>query len=389
MKDFTFCVPTKIVFGKGRTAEIGKHIASLGKNVLLVYGESSIKTNGIYNQVTKSLAESDIKWIDFGGVKSNPLLSKVQEGISIFKKKKLDAILAVGGGSVIDTAKTIAAGVKYEGDIWEYFTGKGFIKDAAPVAVVLTMAATASEMNATAVITHDTLKSKLSIAGQALYPKISVLDPINTLGAPLNYSMYGAVDAISHLLEGYFNGSSSHSPLQDTLAEGLVRNIIGSANIIYKDPENYNARAELMWAATLALNGLSVAGIGSVGFPMHMIAHSLSALYDIPHGAALAVVIPAWLKFHLTASADKIAQFSRYVFRITIENDFDAATEGIVRLEKWFKLIDCPTRLKDIDIPAHDIKTISLNALVTAKQWGLKNYTPEVIESILLNAARS
>ncbi len=389
MKDFTFCVPTKIVFGKGRTAEIGKHLSSLGKNILLVYGESSITKNGVYQQVTQSLTDHGIKWVDFGGVKSNPLLSKAQEGIYLYRQKKLDAILAVGGGSVIDTAKTIAAGVKYDGDIWEFFVGKGPVKEAAPIAVVLTMAATASEMNATAVITHDDFRSKLSIAGQALYPKISVLDPLNTLSAPLNYSMYGAVDAISHLLEGYFNGSDSHSPLQDTLAEGLVRNIIGSANIIYREQNNYNARADLMWAATLALNGLAVAGIGNVGFPMHMIAHSLSALYDIPHGAALAVVIPAWLKFHQTASADKIAQFSRYVFRINIENDYDAASEGITRLENWFTQVQCPTRLTHLNIPLTDLKNISLNALVTAQQWGLRHYTSEVIESILLNAARA
>lgn len=388
MKDFTFCIPTKIIFGQDKTLTIGKNVKkSIGNRILLAYGSGSIKENGVYDRVTQSLKEAGVEWVEFSGIRSNPVLTKVQEGINLFKNEELDGILAIGGGSVIDSAKTIAAGSQYDGDIWDCFVGQGVIRKAAPIAVVLTMAATASEMNPTAVITNEDGQAKLSISSPALYPKFSILDPVNTFSAPTNYSMYGAVDAISHLLEGYFNTSAFQLPIQHTMSEGLVRNIISSANVIYRKPDDYKARAEVMWAACLAFNGLTVAGTGGNTFPMHMIEHSLSAIYDVPHGAGLAIIVPAWLKFNLNSMCEKIAQFSRYVFRLNIEDDYDAAVEGIERLEEWFKSVGCPVRLQDVDIPITEHRMIATNAQVIAKQWGIKGYSQEVIERILMIAA--
>ncbi len=387
MKDFTFCIPTKIIFGKDKTADLGKNLKKVSKRVLMVYGSGSIHDNGIYKRVTKSLKAAGIEWVEFPGVRSNPVLSKVKEGIELYKNEELDGILAIGGGSVIDSAKTIAAGVCFNGNIWDCFLGKGSIKEAAPIAVVLTMAATASEMNPTAVITNESTKAKLSITSPALYPKFSILDPTNTFSAPLDYSMYGAVDAISHLLEGYFNTSAFQLPIQHTMSEGLVRNIIACANDIYKKPDDYKARAEMMWAACLAFNGLVVSGSGGNTFPMHMIEHSLSAIYDVPHGAGLSIIVPAWLKFNLNPMCNKIAQFSRYVFRLDIEDDYEAAEIGIEKLEEWFQSIGCPVRLQEVDIPISEIRMIATNALVIAKQWDMKNYSQEVIERILMLAA--
>ncbi|MCK5884711.1 MAG: iron-containing alcohol dehydrogenase [Bacteriovoracaceae bacterium] len=388
MKDFTFCIPTKIIFGQDKTITIGKNIKkSIGDRVLLVYGSGSIHENGIYERVINSLKEAGVEWVEFKGIRSNPVLSKVKEGIELFTKENLDGVLAIGGGSVIDSAKTIAAGAQFEGDIWDCFIGKQTIKSAAPIAVVLTMAATASEMNPTAVITNEVNQAKLSITSPALYPKFSILDPINTFSAPINYSMYGAVDAISHLLEGYFNTNAFQLPIQHTMSEGLVRNIISSANVIYRRPDDYKARAEVMWAACLAFNGITIAGTGGSTYPMHMIEHSLSAIYDVPHGAGLAIIVPAWLKFNLNSMCEKIAQFSRYVFILNIEDDYDAAIEGIERLEQWFKSIGCPVRLQDVHIPVTEHEMIATNALVIAKQWGMKNYSQEVIERILMIAA--
>lgn len=384
MKSFEFYNPVKIVFGEGRTSEIGEVTAPYAKRVMLLYGKSSIKANGIYEKVVNSLTEAGISWVDCSGVKSNPVLSFVKEGISLFRREKLEGIVAVGGGSVIDTAKAIAAGVHYDGDVWDFFLNKAKVEKAPPITVVLTLAATGSEMNSGGVITNETTLQKYNLHGELLFPKVSILDPVNTFSVPLNYSMYGAVDAIIHVLETYFNGRAEYTPIQDSLVEALVKNIMDAAAGIIKKHDDYNSRAVMMWAASLALNGLTPAGAGPAGFPMHMIEHSLSAIYDIPHGAGLSIVAPAWMRYAANKNPLKFARFAKMVFGIDQSDEKAAALEGIKALEDWFRSVYCPVRLEDVNISSDDIPKIAENARSLARKWGMKGeYKKEVIEDIL------
>jgi alcohol dehydrogenase len=384
MKDFTFYNPVRIVFGKDKTGMIGEVTVPFGKRALLVYGKESIKANGIYDKVTKSLSEAGVEYVELGGVSPNPVLSFVKGGIKLFKEEKLDCIVAVGGGSVIDTAKTIAAGVCYDGEVWDFFCGKAEVQDAVPITVVLTLAAAASEMNSGGVITNEETSQKFHLVGEPLFPKVSILDPTNTLTVPRTYSMYGAVDAIIHILEVYFNCSEKETPLQDRLAEGIIRTIMESSEMVFDEPEDYKARAELMWCASLALNGLVPAGIGPTGFPMHMIEHSLSALYDIAHGAGLAIIAPAWMRYKCKTEPEKFAQFAAHVFNVHEGTERAKAQKAIDKLKKWFASIDVPVTLEEAGIPKEDIPKISQNAFLTSEQWQLsEEYTTEVITEIL------
>jgi alcohol dehydrogenase len=383
MKNFVFHNPTKILFGKDTIPTIGPETAALGKKALLVYGQDSIKRNSIYDQVTKSLREAGVTIIEHGGVQSNPVLSHVHKGIQFAKDHSVDVIVAVGGGSVIDSAKAISAGALVEHDVWKFFTGKKSIKDALPLTCVLTLAASGSEMNSGMVITNEKTKQKFGFANKHLYPKVSILDPIATFSVSSEYTAYGAVDAIAHVLEFYFTNQEPYTPVQDHFMEGLVKSIMDSCDRVLQNLQDYDARADLMWAATLALNGLTGAGLGKVGFPMHLIEHSLSALYNVAHGAGLSVVVPGWMIFQAQQDPQKFAQFAERVFNITGGSIEKKAAEGIKALVSWFEKINTPTSLYGLDISIQNIPTIAENALGLAKIWGMKDYTTEKIEEIL------
>ena len=384
MQNFTFWNPTKIIFGEGTIPQIGAEVKNYGKKVLLVYGKSSIKNNGIYDQVASSLQKNGIEFVEFSGVKSNPVLSHLYEGIALAKKEKVDVILAVGGGSVLDESKSIAAGAKDNGDVWDFFNGKRDVQDALPLLTVLTLAATGSEMNCGGVITNEATLQKFNINSPFLFPKVSILDPTNTFSVSKAYTTYGAVDAISHIIEGYFTSDDSWTPIQDRYVESLIISIMLSTDRIMENLSDYQGRASLMWAATLALNGLPTAGIGNYGFPNHMIEHSLSALYDIPHGAGLAIVIPGWMKYYSQKNPAKFAQFAKRVFHIVNDESAEGtANKGIDALKAWFKQIGCPVSLADVNIPEADIDKIAQNATMLADRWGLVDYTKEEIAKVL------
>jgi hypothetical protein len=294
-----------------------------------------------------------------------------------------DVILAVGGGSVIDTAKTIAAGVKVDHDVWDLFTYKKPILSALPVLTVLTLSASASEMNAAAVMTREEGLQKFSIRSLHIQPRVSILDPTALFSLSAAYSAYSAVDAISHLLEPYFNNQESDSPFQDRLVECFLRTIMESTEIILKEPSNYNARANMMWTTTWAFNGLIVAGMGVTSLPVHMIEHSLSAIYDIAHGAGLAIVQPGWMRYMQKNNSRKLARLAREIFRIDGNDENEVAAEGIEKLKNWFAAIGCPTSLVAGGIPEDEIEKIAENASVLAQTWQLKDYTREVIVEIL------
>jgi hypothetical protein len=354
--------------------------ARAGKKALLVYGGGSIKKNGVYAEAISSLAASRITVIEHPGVKPNPVLSHTQAGIKKAKSGKCDMVIAAGGGSVIDEAKAIAAGAEYDGDVWDFFIGKAGIKEALPLFTVLTIPATGSEMNQGCVITNEKTKQKFSTASPSSFPRVSILDPQTTMTLPKEQTAYGAVDALSHLLEGYFTTTDKDSDVTDELVEALARSIIAATTRILKDPDDYNARASMMWSATQAFNGAQSLGYGGIFFANHAIEHSLSALYDVAHGAGLAIVLPAWLKYHLKKDGpERLKKFGRAVFGVK------GAEETIASFEKWFRKIGAPTRLSEAGIPAEDIPKIAQNAMGLINRWAIK-YDQATVERILAGA---
>jgi alcohol dehydrogenase YqhD (iron-dependent ADH family) len=389
MQNFVFENPTKIIFGKDRIEKVGEEVKRFGTRVLFVYGQGSIKKHGVYDRIIASLQEAGVAVVEFGGVKSNPVLSHALKGIELARSEKTDVVLAAGGGSVMDTAKAIAVGAKAspDQDMWDFFTFKQRIKAALPIITVVTVSASASEMNSAAVITREDTSQKYTIQSPLIQPKTSILDPTMLFTLSPQYSAYSTVDAITHMLEGYFNNTEPMSPLQDRLVEGLIHTMMESMDVILKDPHNYDARANTMWAVVLAFNGLTTAGMGRIAFPSHMIEHSLSALYDIAHGAGLSIVLPAWMKYAAHLNPPKFARFAREIFNTEKTDDLNAALDGIDRLKEFFVSIGSPVSLKDANIPSTDIEKIADNAAGTARLWGMRSYTQEVIADILTLSA--
>ncbi|MCK4936517.1 MAG: iron-containing alcohol dehydrogenase, partial [Elusimicrobiales bacterium] len=324
---------------------------------------------------------------EHSGVKSNPVLSHTQEGIKKARENNCDMILAVGGGSVIDEGKAIAAGMKYEGNVWDFFNGTANIKHAAPIITVLTLAATGSEMNAGCVITNEETKQKLSAHSPKIFPAVSMLDPKNTISVSKEYTAYGVIDALSHVFEGYFTTQSDSALITDEICEGICRTLIKSMNTLKENLLNYDARANVMWSATLALNSLQRLGYKNTEFINHAIEHSLSAIYDIPHGAGLSIVMPAWFKFQISKGKIKrIVKFGKNVLNIDGKDDKAIAKETIKTLENWFSAIGAPITLKEVNIPEKDIPKIAENAMGLINLWGM-SYAKKSVEEILRKAA--
>lgn len=380
MQNFTFVNPTKIIFGRTTISKLGPEAAKAGKKALLVYGGGSIKRNGVYEAVTAALRSEGIAFTEHPGVKPNPALSHAREGVARARENACDMVVAAGGGSVIDEAKAIAAGVKYQGDVWDFFCGKAEIREALPLFTVLTLPATGSEMNSGCVVTNEGTRQKYSAHGADLFPRASILDPETTLTLPRSQVANGAVDALAHIIEGYFTTTDRDAAVTDETVHALARAIIASTERILKDPADYNARASMMWSATLALNGLATCGYGGMNFINHAIEHALSALYDIAHGAGLAIVMPAWFRHHLeTEGPARLEKFGAAVFGA-------ATADGTIKaFEDFFRKAGAPVRLSEVGIPAADIPRIAENAMGLIKLWGMKHEQPE-IEKILRKA---
>ncbi|NOX25873.1 MAG: iron-containing alcohol dehydrogenase [Deltaproteobacteria bacterium] len=383
MENFVLENPTKIIFGRHTIKSLGAEAAALGRKAILVYGRGSIKKNGIYNDTNDSLRAAGLAVVEHGGVKSNPALGFVREGIELARRHNVDMVIAVGGGSVIDTAKAISAGAVVEHDVWKFFSGKKGVTSPLPLGCVLTIAASGSEMNGGMVITNEEKGLKLGAGNKKLCPRFAILDPGATFSVPPDYTAYGAVDAISHILEFYFTCQGENTGVQDRFMEGLVINLMEACDISLLEPHNYPARANLMWCATMALNGWVSAGLGWVGFPMHMIEHSMSAIYDVPHGAGLSAVIPAWMRWQIGRNPAKLAQFGRRVFAIAATDDVEAAGQGIERLKSWFVKINSPTSFVGLDIPRTAIPALAANSQTQAKIWRLREYDQAVVSEIL------
>lgn len=388
MENFLFYNPVKVIFGKGAEDRAGKEISKHGSNALFVYGKNSIKKSGLYNKIIRLLKEKNMDFAEHSGVKSNPVLSHVRGGIEKAKKNGCDCVLAVGGGSVIDEAKAIAAGAKYGGDVWDFFSGKAAVKDALPIITVLTLAATGSEMNQGCVVTNEETKGKFSAHSSRLFPKTSMLNPELTATVSKEYTAYGVIDAMSHVFEGYFSTKTDSSIMTDELCEGICRTLIRSMNVLKGDLSNYDARANVMWAATLALNGIQRLGYKNYEFINHAIEHSLSAIYDIPHGAGLAIVMPGYFEFNLRkGNFKRLARFGRKALEIDEGDDKKAAKQTIEKLRNLFSEIGAPVTLKEAGIPEGDIPGIAENAMYLIKLWGM-SYAKRSVEEMLKYSAK-
>ena len=354
MDNFSYQSPTRYVFGKGVENQTGKLVNEIGcKKIMLVYGRGSAVKSGLIDRVKASLADAGIKFTELSGICPNPTDDKVREGIDICRAENVDGLLAVGGGSVIDTAKAIAAGTLYNGDFWDFYCGKAIVKDALPIGVVLTIPAAGSEGSGNSVITNSALKQKISIrTDYALRPKFAVMNPELTLTLPMSQTAAGIADMMAHIMERYFSPTEGVETT-DRLCEGLLKAIITEGRTLVENPDNYDARANIMWSGTLAHNGICGCGRREE-WSAHGLEHVLSALYDVTHGAGLAVAFPAWMTYMTHKNPSKIAQFGRRVFDVDIENDREAAMEGIKRLREFFKYLSLPLTLGDLGITDPD-----------------------------------
>jgi len=350
MDNFIFQNPTKIIFGKDSENEVGKEISKYSKKILLHYGGGSIKKTGLYDKVIQSLKKENIEYIELSGVKPNPRLSLVREGIKICRDNGINFILAIGGGSVIDSSKAISFGVPYDGDVWDLFLGKAVVESAIPLGTILTIPAAGSESSTGCVITNEEGGYKRAVNSELIYPRFSILNPELAFTLPKYQVACGVTDILSHLMERYFT-NTKNVELMDRLIESTMKTVINNIPIILKQNDNYEAWSEVMWSGTIAHNNLLNTGrVGDWG--SHDIEHELSGIYDVPHGAGLAVVFPAWMKYVYMQDIQRFAQFAVRVWNV--ENTFwspeKTALEGIEKLKEFLKSIGMPGNLTELGI---------------------------------------
>ncbi|MBO1512440.1 iron-containing alcohol dehydrogenase [Metabacillus bambusae] len=350
MQDFVFHNSTKLIFGKDKEQLVGQESVVFSKKLLLHYGGGSIKNSGLYDRVVTSLREQNIEIFELGGVKPNPRVSLVREGVALCKENDIDFILAVGGGSVIDSAKAIAAGAHYDGDVWDFFEGKNTIEACLPIGVVLTIPAAGSESSSGTVITNEDGWYKRATGHITMRPQFAILNPELTYTLPAYQTACGITDMMAHILERYFT-NEKNVEVTDRLCEATLKTIINNAHIVIEDPTNYAARAEIMWSGTIAHN--DSLGIGRIGdWASHDIEHELSGIYDIAHGAGLATIFPAWMKYVYKHDLNRFVQFANRVWDIEIDlNNLEkTALAGIKKTEQFFSSIGMPITLKEANI---------------------------------------
>ncbi|MBB6453412.1 hypothetical protein HNQ94_001861 [Salirhabdus euzebyi] len=386
MENFTFYNPTKLVFGKDQLEQLPELIPSHVENVLIVYGGGSIKKNGIYDRVLKQLNKRALNVFELKGVEPNPRISTVRKGGELCKQNRIDFLLAVGGGSVIDCTKTIAAAAKYDGDPWDLVTRKAIPKEALPLASVLTLAATGSEMNAGAVITNWETNEKYGWGGPLLFPQFSILDPAHTISVPKDQTIYGIVDMMTHIFEQYFHESSS-SPVQDQMCEGVLRTIIETAPKLLNDLESYEHRETILYAGTIALNGMLQMGYRG-DWASHNIEHAVSAVYDIPHAGGLAILFPNWMKHNLDVDVSRFKKLATNVFQVeeSGKSDREIALEGISKLREFWDSLGAPNRLSDYNINDEKVDLMAERAMVRGPFGNFNALNKEDVVAILKNS---
>ncbi len=357
MQDFTYQCQTKIIFGKGMENLVGEETKRIGKKILLHYGTKSIKESGLYAKVVKSIKKAGIDYIELSGVVPNPRLSLVEKGIRLCRENKIDFILAVGGGSVIDSAKAIAAGVYYKGNVWDLFSKHLPIENALPIGTILTIPAAGSEASTATVITNEDECRKLAAHSNLLRPKFAIMNPELTFTLSKFQTACGVADMMAHVIERYFT-NTPNVDLTDKLCEATLKSIIKNARLVMKTPKNYDCRSEIMWASTIAQQGILGTG-REEDMASHRIEHELSAMYDVAHGAGLAVIVPAWMKYVYKHDVKRFAQFGKDVWGIDSGNDKDIALKAIESTRNFFKEIGLPTTLKELGIDGKRLREMA------------------------------
>lgn len=393
MRNFTYQIPTKFVFGRGAEAQVGEEVRALGgTKVLIHYGGGSAVRSGLIDRVKASLDTAGIAHIELGGVQPNPRDTLVYKGIELAKKEGVDFVLAVGGGSTIDSSKAISHGIQYDGDFWDFWCGKAKVTRTTPFGVVLTMSAAGSESSNSCVITQESTLTKRGLRSELNRPKFAIMNPELTMTLPPYQIACGATDILAHIMERYFT-CEKEVDLTDRMAEGAMQAVIRAAKIAVKDPTDYDAQAQLMWGSTIAHN--DTVGVGRVSdFGSHQIEHELSALYDVAHGAGLAVVFPAWMRYQMHKDVMRFAQFAVRVYGCSMdfEHPERTALAGIEAHETFLKSIGMPVTMKELgakteDIPALAAKTKKTDS-VNQTTGGAFPMTVEDIEAILRIADR-
>ncbi len=369
MLNFDFQNKTEIIFGKNTEERVGKEIKKYGKKVLLHYGGGSIKRTGLYDRVIKSLKNENIEIIELDGVMPNPRVSLVREGIKICRENSIDIILAVGGGSVIDSAKAICAGVPYSGDVWDFCVEGVQVENPLPLGVILTIPAAGSESSMGTVLTNEEGLYKKSFGSNLLRPKFSILNPELTYTLPAYQTAAGVVDMMVHVFERYFTNTKSVE-LIDRMSEAVLTTIINNGEKVLENPEGYDARAEIMWAGTLAHNDLLHTG-RETDWASHKIEHELSGIYDMTHGAGLAIITPAWMKYVYKHDLDRFVQFANRVWGVDVIGDRESiALEGIKRMEKFFKRMGMPVTLQEAGITNDRFEEMAKKAISLTETIG-------------------
>lgn len=359
MKDFIYYAPTKVYFGKDKENEVGKIIADLGyTKIMMQYGRDSIKKSGLYDRVMASLTASGIEVIEMGGVEPNPKLSFVREAVKIAKENKVEMILAVGGGSVLDSSKVTAAGAKNDCDVWDFILRKETPSDALPVGCILTIAAAGSEMSSSSVITNTETNMKRGYNTDFNRCKFAICNPELTYTVSKYQTSCGIVDIMAHTMERYFTVCEP-TDITDRIAESVLKSVIEAGKTLMSNPCDYEARANMMWASSLSHNDLTGCGRANM-LPVHQLEHGLSGEFDhISHGAGLAVLFPAWARYVYKTAPERFAQFARRVWDVEENDDEKAALKGIEKMEEFFTFIEMPLKLREFGIDKTSIGKIA------------------------------
>ena len=388
MLDFQFQVPTQVFFGEGAEKEVGLRVKEFGGHrVLIHFGSRHSKQSGLIDRIAGYLHEEGIETVELGGVQPNPRLSLVHQGIDLCRREKVDFILAVGGGSVIDSAKAIAVGVPYEGEVWDFYTRKQKVECLLPLGAVVTMPAAGSEVAVGSVITNEEVMQKVALNNRKFRPLFAVLDPLLTLSLPPYQTACGVADIMSHVMENYFS-RAEHTELSDRLCEACLKTLIHNGRIVQKHPEDIAARSEIMWAASLAQAGLLSAGRqGDWG--SHAIENELSAVYDVAHGAGLAVVFPSWMKYVYETDLKVFVRFAQRVWDLDPSQFSDEkalALEGIRRLSEFFTELGLPSTLAELGVCANQLEMLAERAAGTQGTGQFMRLKKEDVLHILKDA---
>lgn len=383
MRNFNFETSTKILFGKGKVQEMIPEIKARGSRLLFAYGGGSIKSIGLYDEVVQLLNNNAIEFIELSGILPNPRMSSVREGIRLCRENQLDFILAVGGGSVLDCCKAIAAGFYYDGDAWDFMIEKANVTKVLPMGAILTLAAAGSEMNGNAVISNQHTLQKRAMKSPLSRPVFSVLDPEYTFTVNKWHTAAGIADIMGHIFEVYFT-PDTETLVQDSIAESLLKICIECGPVAIKQPNDYVSRANILWASTLAMNGLLVSGKMPGDWASHLIEHEISAIYDLTHGAGLSIVFPAWMDYVLDENNSwRFARLARNVWKIKEEDDLTAAKKGINASRNFFSSIGMPATLEEVNIDETHFEEMGKKACLFGPVGLLKKLTANDVSAIL------